>query len=513
MTKLSIITVNFNNKDGLQKTIESVLSQTFKDYEYIVIDGGSTDGSIDVINRYSDRITRWISEPDKGVYHAMNKGILQAKGEYCQFLNSGDWLIQPYGLQHVFDMSPIEDIIYCDEQSETDIWACADQLTYLTFFEHSIPHQAAFIKRALFSTIGLYNEENKIVSDWEFYIKAIIRSQCSYRHIPFLLVFFDGSGISENPLFQELLYKEREKTLKEMYPMMYNDYRQLISLKQELSFYRLSRLLQYVIKIQQTRFYQILDQTKKSIYHFRRTIFHQTLNKIGLKIRIFHSLAFFHAKKLPLNADRYLIIAPHPDDEVFGCAGLIYRLNQSGKKVHVVILTQGEAVQDEPKTDIQTIVAKRREMALDAAKIMGLTTGQYTFLDWGDDKVRENHINESKLKELTSIIETIKPEVIFTPHIADVHQDHIHTAKIVNNMISPSIKQIYYCVWIWYQSCKPQWNKSYVLKMNKKERLVKRKAMDAYVLPVDEYGVPYSGDLRELASISGWRKELFFEAQ
>ena len=85
--KLSVITINFNNRDGLRKTIESVVNQTYKDFEYIVIDGGSTDGSVDVIKEYTDRIDYWVSEPDKGIYNAMNKGIDVAQGEYCLFLN------------------------------------------------------------------------------------------------------------------------------------------------------------------------------------------------------------------------------------------------------------------------------------------------------------------------------------------------------------------------------------------------------------------------------------------
>ena len=90
--KLSIITVNLNNRDGLKKTIDSVISQTFKDFEWIVIDGGSTDGSRELIEQYVNHFAYWVSEPDKGVYNAMNKGVKKAKGEYLQFLNSGDWL-------------------------------------------------------------------------------------------------------------------------------------------------------------------------------------------------------------------------------------------------------------------------------------------------------------------------------------------------------------------------------------------------------------------------------------
>ena len=95
MPKLSIITINLNNAEGLRKTIPSVISQTYCDFEYIVIDGGSTDGSVDVIKKYADKLSYWVSEPDAGIYNAMNKGIRKAGGEYCQFLNSGDWLVAP----------------------------------------------------------------------------------------------------------------------------------------------------------------------------------------------------------------------------------------------------------------------------------------------------------------------------------------------------------------------------------------------------------------------------------
>lgn len=107
----SIITINYNDKSGLRRTIESVASQTYVDYEYIIIDGGSTDGSVDVIKEFASDIDCWVSEKDRGIYHAMNKGVLQAHGDYCLFLNSGDAFYDKSVLEHIAEKGLKEDII------------------------------------------------------------------------------------------------------------------------------------------------------------------------------------------------------------------------------------------------------------------------------------------------------------------------------------------------------------------------------------------------------------------
>ena len=266
--KLSIITINLNNAEGLRKTIESVVSQTFADYEYIVIDGGSTDGSVDIIKQYADRINYWVSEPDRGIYHAMNKGIMQAKGEYCQFLNSGDWIIEPNGLQYIFDKNPVEDIVYCNAQIGEYIDVYDSQMTLLHFWTGlQLSHQSSFIKKELFSTYGLYNENHKIVSDWEFFLKTLIIGQCSYRHIDFLLVFFDPNGISSDSADIDFRAKEGEKVIKDNFPMLYEVYLELASLRKELFYlkneinkYRSSRIIQLIKKVQSSRFYKNLKK-------------------------------------------------------------------------------------------------------------------------------------------------------------------------------------------------------------------------------------------------------------
>src|SRR5208283_551554 len=175
--KLSIITVNLNNVSGLRKTIESVVNQKYTDYEYIIIDGFSTDGSVEVIKEFTDKITYWISETDKGIYNAMNKGIKRATGDYCLFLNSGDFFANSRILEKCFEHQFSEDIVYgnmiLEESGILMTWKIPPKLTFNDFYISSIAHPCSFIKRSLFEKTGNYNEKYKIVSDWEFFLKAI----------------------------------------------------------------------------------------------------------------------------------------------------------------------------------------------------------------------------------------------------------------------------------------------------------------------------------------------------
>ena len=145
--KFSIITINYNNKDGLEMTINSVLGQSFQDFEYIIIDGGSTDGSIDVIKKYKSRIDYWVSEPDKGVYNAMNKGIGKATGEYINFMNSGDAYHLPSALETIAEMHSEADIIiggYYETEKGVSHTIPPQNVTLLTLMKYTINHQATF---------------------------------------------------------------------------------------------------------------------------------------------------------------------------------------------------------------------------------------------------------------------------------------------------------------------------------------------------------------------------------
>ena len=227
--KLSIITINFNNRDGLRKTIESVVNQTWQEFEYIIIDGGSTDGSVEVIKEFADHIDYWISEPDKGIYDAMNKGVSVAKGEYCQFLNSGDALSDANVVKYI--VRELEDkAIYFAKTRFTDtlgVIKAPEQITMRTLYTRSLPHPSSYIQRQLLLKFP-YDETLRIVSDWKFWIQAIILENCTYGIIDMIAVDFDTNGLSAK--HKNIVLTEREVVLKQLLPhRVYIDYFQEIN--------------------------------------------------------------------------------------------------------------------------------------------------------------------------------------------------------------------------------------------------------------------------------------------
>lgn len=233
--KVSIITINFNNAAGLDKTIRSVLSQTYLDYEFIVIDGGSTDGSKEIIEAFSVQITHWVSEPDKGIYNAMNKGIRQASGNYLHFLNSGDIYASDDVLENVFQdkiysSRILRGIQICDCGTHQFRWYNhgASEITLYHLYVDTLQHQATFIARSLFDQYGLYDENYKIASDWKFFLQVMIGGE-STIFVDQEIVIFDMLGISNDPKYRELMLSEREQVIKSLIPQtIRSDYDRLI---------------------------------------------------------------------------------------------------------------------------------------------------------------------------------------------------------------------------------------------------------------------------------------------
>lgn len=212
--KLSVITINYNNSEGLRKTVESVINQTWNDFEYIIIDGGSTDGSVEVIKEYSNHINYWISEPDKGIYNALNKGLSVAKGEYCNFMNSGDCFYSPTTLSEVFTSKPSADIL-CGITHSDYVKIPPQEITFDFLFNGCICHQCAFIRTSIMKKYG-YDEKYKIVSDRKFFVQALILDNCSYQALDVDVVKYDITGLSaNNPVLSRLEY---DKVLQELIP-------------------------------------------------------------------------------------------------------------------------------------------------------------------------------------------------------------------------------------------------------------------------------------------------------
>lgn len=230
--KLSIITVNYNDAEGLERTIKSVMSQSFKDFEFIIIDGGSTDASVDVIKKYEDKIDYWVSERDGGIYPGMNKGLRQAKGEYVNFMNGGDSYYSPDVLNAIFALNSNADII-TGTHSENGIRNVGEGgVTMLDLYKWAIDHQASFIKREL-ALRHPYDEKYKIVSDWKFFIEALVFDNCSFFYTDTIVVDVDMRGISNTNF--ELDMQEREAVLRELFPeRVLKDYRLLASIRPDL---------------------------------------------------------------------------------------------------------------------------------------------------------------------------------------------------------------------------------------------------------------------------------------
>lgn len=214
--KLSIITINFNNRDGLRKTIESVVNQTWQEFEYIIIDGGSTDGSVEVIKEYADRIDYWVSEPDKGIYDAMNKGIDQAKGEYCLFMNSADTFNNNEVIEHAHITLDGTDIV-CGQLKFPHgyIMKGPKVVSMQHFYTSTLPHQATFIKTQLLKDEP-YDTSYRIVSDWKFWIQSLIFKNATYKSINLTIANFDINGISS--INKNLDTAERAEVLDKLIP-------------------------------------------------------------------------------------------------------------------------------------------------------------------------------------------------------------------------------------------------------------------------------------------------------
>lgn len=217
--KISIITINYNDREGLARTFQSVRRQTCSEFEYVVVDGGSSDGSLDLIKENSDIISLWVSEPDKGIYNAMNKGVRMATGDYCLFLNSGDYLHGAESMKIAVETPFKADIVLSkvlnhDLDGTTILYVPPKQVTFRQIYQIGIHHAGSFIKRQLMLDYP-YREDLKILSDRDFFIKTIIFDNVTYEILDEIICDFEYGGASSD---RKLAYDERLKILNSFLP-------------------------------------------------------------------------------------------------------------------------------------------------------------------------------------------------------------------------------------------------------------------------------------------------------
>lgn len=211
------------------KTMDSVFSQTYKNVEYIIIDGGSSDGSFEVLKSRAGDLAYWISESDSGIYDAMNKGIKAAKGAYLLFLNSGDVFAGPQVLSDLFgSLNTKAEIIYGDymQKKGKTLYRVnnPDQLNFQFFFFGRICHQAMLIRKCVFEKVGYYDTRYSLAADWVHFVSAIEDFKCTYQHVAVPVVVYDLDGVSSSRKGEEKIFQQRCDFFREHFPEHYEVY-------------------------------------------------------------------------------------------------------------------------------------------------------------------------------------------------------------------------------------------------------------------------------------------------
>jgi len=223
--KLSVITIVYNNVKDIERTMLSVLNQTYPNIEYILIDGASNDGTQEVIQKYQDRLPHFISEPDKGIYDAMNKGLALATGDYILFMNSGDEIYAPETVSEVFGTADSADIYYGETEMYNEDWQslgqrrhCAPEIFDWKSFKYgmNISHQAIYVKRSLTEP---YDLQYKYSSDIDWVIKAAKKASSIVNTHMYVAKYLVG-GVSKKKHLASL--KERFRIFSKYYGLLPN---------------------------------------------------------------------------------------------------------------------------------------------------------------------------------------------------------------------------------------------------------------------------------------------------
>ncbi len=219
MSFISIVTVVLNAENTILTTLDSLVSQNFPDLEWIIIDGNSSDGTLELLKKHKKHINHVISEPDNGIYDAMNKGIKHAKGEYIIFLNAGDSFFDKNALTRI-NFSTKSDLIVGNLlfMDSNTIKKSPENLDRCYMLKNTLPHQATFFHRRVFENFGHFDTSYRIAGDYEFFARMVNSGEPSYCFHPEIIAKFAGGGISSDPKYRNLRKRENHRIRWEYYP-------------------------------------------------------------------------------------------------------------------------------------------------------------------------------------------------------------------------------------------------------------------------------------------------------
>lgn len=226
--KISVITVCYNSEKVIERTVQSVVSQTCNDFEYIIIDGASTDKTLEIISRYGNKISKVISEKDGGIYEAMNKGIANATGDYIVFLNADDVFLHENVLKLAAEKMNdgkalyYGDLVFIEKNTGKINNRRQNNVNYIYLCGGMLFHPTIFASKKLFEKVGNFNTNYRIVADYDWILRSLVqfKANCSYLGFP-ITMFADGEGASSNPKNKAFHKKERAEVQKKYFsPLM-----------------------------------------------------------------------------------------------------------------------------------------------------------------------------------------------------------------------------------------------------------------------------------------------------
>jgi glycosyltransferase involved in cell wall biosynthesis len=257
--KVSIVTVVRNDRAGLEKTFQSVFMQSYKAIEYLVIDGKSTDGTVNIIESYREKLQYWVSEADTGIYNAMNKGILKATGDYVLFLNAGDYFKSADVIETLVMKTDNKEIVYGDiiykSVTAEKMEVFPETLDFTFFADNSLPHPCTLIQRSLFDRLGLYDEKIRICADWAFFLNAIARHNVSYKHVQIPVTVFLKGGISSDT---SKVVAEKELYFQQFFSFYFSEYLLRKRYESILYHFRKSRIIKVLSRFLPVRINKML---------------------------------------------------------------------------------------------------------------------------------------------------------------------------------------------------------------------------------------------------------------